>query len=246
MQQTDQNIEELRTAPRRRIPPLWLLILCCALLVSAGTYVVLWRPWLQRKALVAELETLGMRVTYREAGPEWLRNLTGRGAHGLSGNPVVGGLLDQVIAVSACPSGRPRVVPREIPFELIRDLQRFQSLEHLDLTYTNVTDDWMPAIAELKSLQALEVGHARVGGRGFRVIQQLPQLDQLNLTYCPVRDEFLDDLAALPALKTVSLFRCSHLTNDAIAKLQSDRPGLHVHVDRRIHPIAATQKGAPR
>lgn len=225
-----------RSRPRRFVPPLWLLAFALVLLISAGFYLAFWRVWQARSQVASDLTSRGILVEYQDVGPDWVRQLAGQRVFGLTLIPRPGGPFDRIVAVRVCPSGRPATVPHEIPEDLLRQLQHFPELQRLDLTYTNATDDWLPMIAELKSLKRLEVGHARVGGRGFRHLRSLPHLEELNLVYCPVRDEFLDDLAALPSLKQLNLFRCSHLTTEAISELRTARPDVKVHVDRRIHP----------
>lgn len=230
----DEAADRTRSRPRRFVPPLWLLAFVLVLLVTAGFYLFCWRVWQARSRVAADLTSRGILVEYQDVGPEWLRQLANQ--RGITLIPGPGGPFDRIVAVRVCPSGRPGRVPHEIPPDLILQLQQFPALERLDLTYTNVTDGWLPEIAELKSLRRLELGHARVGGRGFGHLSGLPHLEELNLVYCPVRDEYLDDLAALPSLKKLNLFRCSHLTSQAIAEFRTARPDVTVHVDRRIHP----------
>lgn len=231
--------EGTRSLPRRFLPPLWLLAGVLVLLVTAGFYFIFWRPFQLRAKVASDMERYyGADVEYREFGPAWLRQLTGHHYGGVAALPKVGGILDQVVSVRA---GRPKTVPHQIPEDLIRQLQHFPALQRLDLTYTNVTDDWLPGIAELKSLRRLELGHARVGGRGFHHLRRLPHLEELDLFYCPVRDQFLDDLAALPLLKHVNLSRCSHLTPQAISRLRTARPDVKVQLDVRMYRAVARQ-----
>jgi hypothetical protein len=98
----------------------------------------------------------------------------------------------------------------------------------------------MPAISQLKSLEKLELGHARVCGRGFGQLRNLPRLEELNLVYCPLRDEYLDHLVPMRSLKKLSLFRCSHVTSPAILEFQRVRPDCHVHLDRHQRTSVAS------
>jgi Leucine Rich repeat len=227
------DIPATASNPRRFVPPLWMLAFVLVLLVFAGLYLVCWHPWQTRARIAAELTALGTLVEYQDVGPDWVRQLAGKQVFGITLIPRPGGPLDRIVAVRVCPAGRPATVPHEIPEDLIRHLKHFPELQRLDLTYTNVTDDWLPAIAELKSLRRLELGHARVGGREFHRLRSLPHLEELNLVYCPVRDEFLDDLAAIGSLKKLNLFRCSHLSAQAIAEFRTARPDIKLHVDHR-------------
>lgn len=237
------RVDQTRPRPRRFVPPLWLLAFVMVLLVYAGFYLFCWRVWQTRSRVARDLTSLGILVEYQDVGPDWVQSLAGQQMFGITPIPRPGGPFDRIVAVRVCPSGRPGRVPHEIPADLIRQLQQFPALERLDLTYTNVTDDWLPWIAEIESLRRLELGHARVGGRGFGHLRRLPHLEELNLVYCPVRDNYLDDLAALRSLRQVNLFRCSHLTVEAIEELRTARPDVKVHVDRRMHPVTTDTTG---
>ena len=239
---TDEIQDGTHARHRRLVPPLWTLWLGLVLLVTGGFYLILWHPFQVRTRFVSELESAGISVEYEEAGPQWIRDLTGSHMYGFAGNPKHGGLFDRVSRISVCSGGRPATVPKKIPFEVVQRLATFPSLKHLDLTYSNVTDDWMPAIGRLKSLEKLELGHARVCGRGFGQLRNLSKLKELNLVYCPVRDEYLGHLVRMRALKRLSLFRCSHVTTSAVLEFEQARPDCHVHLDSHQR-ISVTRAG---
>ena len=135
--------------------------------------------------------------------------------------------------VRICPSGSPPGKRREIPFELIRDLKASSSLKRLDLSYTNVTDDWMPAISEFNQLERLDLNHVRISGRGFHQLLKLAQLERIDLAFCPVRGQHLDELVKLKSLNNLNLYGCSHLAPDDVQNFELARPDVRVNFNYR-------------
>lgn len=214
------------TKPRRRVP-LWALWLMAGVMFFVSLFLGIWFPWQRRLAIIEEIEHLGGSYTVRvSSAPEWIRELFGHPYHGFAGNPKIGP-FDGVAAVDFSQT-KGRANDRLSP-EFVARLSAFPELQKLDLSYTSVTDDWMPQIAELKSLKQLNVGHCRISGRGFGVLKSLPNLETINLAYCPIRDPALDRLANVPSLKTIGVVYCSHLTDEGIERYRKTRPDGTIH-----------------
>jgi hypothetical protein len=210
----DEAAEGARSSSRRFVPPVWLLTGVVVLLVTAGFYFILWRPLQVQTAIVRRMESMGasvgMEIGYREVGPNWLRQLTGHHPHAWSKLPKVGGIFDQVIYVSAH-SGVPFFVQvgfqtvHDIPHRLLVDLQQFPSLKDLYLQNTNLTDDSLSLIAELKALRELNLANTDIRGDALWHLQKLPFLDRLTLHGCAIDDDCLADLATLQSLRSLDL-----------------------------------------
>ena len=218
------------------VPPLWSMVCAFLLVLLISGYVLVWRPSQLRNAIAIEIESIGGSVIIQEIGPGWIRQLSGSPALTRPSTRRRGGLLDRIIQVHVCPKGRPPGGRVEVSSELVTDLPAFGALTWLDLNYTNATDDWMPAIAELQSLQRLSLSHTRVGGRGFHRLRTLPDLCQLDLAFCPVRKQYLDELVELKSLRHLNLYECSHLSLNDVEAFETARPDVKVNFHVRNHP----------
>ncbi|MGD9858332.1 MAG: hypothetical protein AB7U20_25605, partial [Planctomycetaceae bacterium] len=193
MHDSDTGHETMEATPRSRSVPLWVLVCLLALLLMAVGYIQFWLPLQARRNLAAQIESLGGSVEYREVGPDWLRKFTGR-SRSPTTLSTTGGILDQVKSVRICPSQYPIIHPHgpprvPIPQELVRQLRMFEELTLLDLSYTTADDDWLPDIAELKSLRLLGLTQTLVQGDGFHHLARLHDLKLLKVRCCPIHDQ---------------------------------------------------------
>lgn len=215
---------------RLRHPGRWLggLIALAVVLAAVAFALVVWLPWQQRLAAIEEIERIPGTYRWERHGPEWVRNRVGHPYHGLTPNRRIGP-FDTVTRLVICQSRRIRPPAGLTPAFLSR-LQVLTGLESLDLSYTQVTDDWMPQISQLRSLKELDLGHCRISGRGFGRLQSLRQLEELNLVYCPIRDQHLRHLETVPRLRFVNFAFCSHLTADGLDRFLQTRPDCGVYL----------------
>lgn len=101
-------------------------------------------------------------------------------------------------------------------------LNRFEKLEGLNLSLTSVTDESMPAIAELTELQTLDIDNARVTDAGLRHLTKLTHLRSLRLVGVDVTDAGLDALSELP-LRHIYL-RDTAVTEAGLGRFREKRP----------------------
>lgn len=197
----------------------WLWAVCIAL-VLAGICVSFAVPFVERVGVVRAIEAGRGSVRVHQRGPAWVRKLTGY--HHLAGHPAnpVFGLLDEIEIVTLERSAFRR--------ELLPRLEAFPTLRELHLDYSTVTDDDMPAISRLKSLETLDLAHTRVSGRGFGKLREMPHLKFVNMTYTPMRDVAWQHLEAVKSLEGLSIFSCRHLTPSGLADFRAKNPKVNI------------------
>ncbi len=231
----DQADGPLTHEKRRRwtvhLPPVWVLTLSAVLFVIVAVVLPLWIPWCQRAAVLRDIKSLGGGVVLHENGPAWIRQWCGIVGPSYSGRgPANIGPFNEIMEVNLSRGNRQSRTPREITPQLIERLSVFPTLASLDLSYSTVTDDWMPQISRLSSLEELDLSHCRVSGRGFACLSRMPGLEHIDLTYCPMGDAHLDHLAKIPSLKYVGLVYCSRLTTASVDRFMTSRPDLQVNL----------------
>ncbi len=210
-----------------RLPPVWLMTVMATLLTSVAVMLPVWLPWQQRLAVVLEIESMQGRCTIREQGPDWLRSWFGHPYHGFLGNSCIGP-CDEIIEVNLSRGNRFSRSPGEITPQLLSRLRVFDKLASLNVSYSTVTDDWMPTVSRFSSREELDLSHCRVSGRGFGSLRRLTGLERIHLTTCPMGDAHLEDLARIPSLKYVGLVYCSRLTTEGVKQFLTSRPDLQV------------------
>lgn len=194
----------------------WLPLVIATLLI-VGWVGWTYLNWQQRTNLVKWMEANGLMYQTENHGPDLIRRYVGYPMFGIPTNSKYGP-FDSVIQVAGSRSKSSDMKKR------LAELQVFPNLKVLKLGYTKCTDDWMPRISRLKSLQELDLCHCRISGRGFGRLADLTNLQSIELQYCPIRDQHLSQLAAVPNLKLVNLSSCSHVTADGVDSLLKLKP----------------------
>jgi Leucine-rich repeat (LRR) protein len=97
-------------------------------------------------------------------------------------------------------------------------LKDFAFLEYLDLTQTEVDDDWLDGIQELKRLSVLRLHNTNVTDRGLAAVARLSSLRELQLP-AKATDKGLEHIRKLPCLENLDLFKTA-ITDDGLACLR--------------------------
>jgi hypothetical protein len=89
-------------------------------------------------------------------------------------------------------------------------------------------DSLVSAMAELKGLRMLKLGHSEIDERGLHRLAVLPKVEKLGLECCPrVGDEALQELAAWKALRYLDVQE-TKATQAGVSRLQAARPDLQI------------------
>ena len=102
-------------------------------------------------------------------------------------------------------------------------LAQINSLEYLDLPYQGITDKGIALIANLKNLKHLWVCASSVSpltDKSMRYISQLHSLEKLIIGGTGFTDAGMDDLAKLTNLRELNL-QADSITNEGLAKLKT-------------------------
>jgi hypothetical protein len=119
----------------------------------------------------------------------------------------------------------------EVGFQSIRQLTTLSSLDLSGRRHqgpSNISDRSMDAIASLRQLRILKLGHTRFSAKAFAVLAAMPSVERLGLEFCPgVADETLKHLASWKSLRWVDLHG-TKVTAEGIASLRKERPDVQV------------------
>jgi hypothetical protein len=110
-----------------------------------------------------------------------------------------------------------------------QSLRQFTALEHLDLSggrhrgYTTMKEDAIAAVASLKRLRVLKLGHVRLPAKSMAVLATLPNVERLGLEFSPdVGDDAIPHLASWKSLRSVDLHG-TKVTAEGAAELRRQR-----------------------
>jgi uncharacterized membrane protein len=97
----------------------------------------------------------------------------------------------------------------------------------LSLARAPVGDALLPLLADMPSLQRLDVSRTRVTGAGLAALAGHPRLRELRAVRAPLGDAAAEALAALPALRRAYLWEAG-LSDAALERLATERPELEL------------------
>jgi hypothetical protein len=107
------------------------------------------------------------------------------------------------------------------PRRFIHSLERFQTLTHLDLQHSGLTDEQLAPLGKLPLLTHLNLVHNnRITPDGLRALRHLP-LKSLNLGYCVplLNDEGMESVALFRQIEDLDLAGSSEITGNGFAAL---------------------------
>jgi hypothetical protein len=105
-------------------------------------------------------------------------------------------------------------------------------VRELAVSSDKLTDAGGVALAKTALLRELGLSGAAVGDPTAEALAASPTLQELRLTRTGVSDAGLLALAAAPRLKKLEVFKCPQVTAAGVAKLQANKPGIAVRLDR--------------
>ena len=115
-----------------------------------------------------------------------------------------------------------------------QSLRQLTGLSTLDLAggrhrgFNTLSERSVQAIASLRQLRVLKLGHLKFPSKSFVLLTALATLEDLGLEFCPdVTDDIAPHLAAWKSLRRVDLTG-SKMTAAGVAKLRGDRPDIQV------------------
>lgn len=119
--------------------------------------------------------------------------------------------------------------------ELLAPIQA--QVVELSLARTGISDELFTFVADMPSLQRLDLRDTAVGDTGVSRLGAHPRLAELVLVRTHLSDAAVDALLGLPALRKVWVWE-SGLSPDGVARLRSERPDLVVDAgDARLSAV---------
>jgi len=102
--------------------------------------------------------------------------------------------------------------------EGLKELARFQNLDSLDLSHTQVTDAGLKELAAINSLHSLDLGASMVTDAGLKELVAVKSLQKLYFGSTAVTDVGVTELAALKDLQILYLYN-TQLTDAGLKEL---------------------------
>jgi Leucine-rich repeat (LRR) protein len=128
--------------------------------------------------------------------------------------------------------------PYREQMRIVKELERFDpepnwvggQLYSLDFSDSKVKigDEQLSQLAQLTTLETLDLGDCPITDEGLRHLSQLPRLEMLILNGTQVTDAGLVHLEALPHLTYVSLGQ-TNVTGEGVERLRQALPGADIH-----------------
>ncbi len=97
------------------------------------------------------------------------------------------------------------VPPRLLSDEAMPAIAEMSNLDMLVLNNSSVTDVGLTHLVDMRRLRILLLENTKITDDGLRTLCQMPNLIELNLKGCSITSAGLAHLSALPALKTLAL-----------------------------------------
>ncbi|MDZ4286832.1 MAG: protein kinase, partial [Prosthecobacter sp.] len=109
-----------------------------------------------------------------------------------------------------------------------RLLTGLKTLKALEIGFPNLDDAMLAEIAQVSTLESLNVNYSAITAEGLRKLKLLKSLTRLIIGSCPaIDDSTIPDLKELKMLKTLDLYK-SPVTAEGLAALKKALPGCKV------------------
>lgn len=79
-------------------------------------------------------------------------------------------------------------------------------LKYLSITYGNISDEAVPHIVKMKTLERLEIGTPNLTDNGLKQLSSLPNLTRFCIGSDKITDKSIDTISKMPTLKTFSIY----------------------------------------
>jgi hypothetical protein len=89
--------------------------------------------------------------------------------------------------------------------KMIQQIASISTLEWLDLSFSNASDDVLEPLKRLRSLKGLDLSLSNATGKTITTVSKLPNLLSLRMEKCKVNDDDLKALADMPQLVNLYL-----------------------------------------
>jgi hypothetical protein len=107
----------------------------------------------------------------------------------------------------------------------------FEKFTEVSLVSSEITDDGLYHVGQMKQLQSLSLQRTGINGSGLVYLTDLPQLEVLDLSFCAVTDANLLYITRMPSLKELYLYE-TPVNTQTIEILSSHLPDLSIHLTR--------------
>lgn len=104
-----------------------------------------------------------------------------------------------------------------------------EQVTHLNLSDTDLKDDWMPLVGKFSNLTKLRLEKNDIGDQGIAPLKELSHLETVNLYGTKVTDQGLSVFKDMPNLQRIYLWQSS-VTKDGVSDLTANRPNLLVDI----------------
>lgn len=200
-----------------RWPSPWRLFWLATAVVLAAFGIGVVAPFCYQQAALRAIRSAGGDVSFRPAGPEWLRRRFGNYAPALFSTPEIVWMNDPSRSLLPVTTGGSPPT-RSVTDADVAPLARLTDLTMVDLGRTQVTDQGLAQIRGLRQLTALSLDGTAVADGGLEVVAGFPQLSWLVLYDTPIGDSGLSRLAGCTNLKRLVLSR-TRVTDSGMACL---------------------------
>ncbi len=127
-----------------------------------------------------------------------------------------------------------RIRGSDIDDDALVQLAEIKSLRVLNLPQGTFSDQGLAHLQGLTHLEQLRFGSPRVTSDGMKTVVKLPALKRLHLIQVPITDEGLRELANMEQLESLYIDGAK-LSDAAFDELFQKRPKLHVHLNQQHH-----------
>lgn len=107
----------------------------------------------------------------------------------------------------------------------------YDQLSEVSLISSEISDDGLYHIGQMKQLQSLNLQKTDIDGSGLVYLIELPQLKTLDLSHTKVTDANLLFITRFPALRELYLYETS-ISKQVLEALQSHAPDLSINITR--------------
>lgn len=116
----------------------------------------------------------------------------------------------------------------------LTEIANLKSLQILNVPRGTFTDAGLAQLKTLPNLEMLRFGSPRVGDAGMKTLCELPALTRLHLIDVPITDAGLEQLATMEQLESLYIDG-GNISDAAWDEFFRLRPKLHVHVNQQHH-----------
>jgi len=107
----------------------------------------------------------------------------------------------------------------------------FEKFTEVSLVSSEISDDGLYHIGQMKQLQTLSLQRTGIDGSGLVFLTELPHLNVLDLSHCPLTDANLLYITRMPSLQELYLYE-TPISSQTVEMLSTHLPDLSINLTR--------------